>query len=1134
MAHKPIFFDETGRRSARLALLGWIAGIVSVVVGAAFVISLARVPQLSALDQPVRLTALRTPALVKKSAAPGLLKQAARLAIEARDRRQKLNRHRLLQSGLLRDLPNQPERPLAVGFYADWVAGNLDELKLALPHLDWVAPTWLNLSGADYSLTLRDDKAVQAVIDYIRKTKSGVAILPTLQNASGGSFDGKSLAILLAKPAKRQALVSQVVGYLDAHNLQGVIIDFEDIPPGAHPLVMKFLSELQSAAKPRGLIIGMAAPVDDDSWPYADYARYIDDTLLMAYDEHSQVDPAGSVAGQDWFEKNLDARMRVLAPEHTIVCIGSYARDWTDNQFSEDMSFENAVVAAREANASISFDDTSNNPHFSYMQDQIRHDIWLLDGVTAFNQIHMADGYRPHGYALWRLGTEDVSLWSVFGRPYDSPAPQGLKKIGYNEEINYQGEGELIRVAADPSQGERRFTVEKDNGDIVDETYVSLPSGYVLRNYGKMGKVLALTFDDGPDPDWTPDILDILKEKKVPATFFVIGDHVEANPDLVQRMLAEGHEVGNHTFTHPDLSLTSEETIILELNATQRLFQAVTGRSLRLFRPPYVSDAEPSDIVQIIPVEIAQRLGYLTVGQHVDPDDWKQPGVDNIINNTLAQIHSTDPEITGNIILLHDSGGDRSQTVAALPAIIDALKKEGYRFVPVSALAGFTRDQVMPPLQSSLVLLTDRAVFMTLSVGGQILYYGFLVAIVLGISRLIFLALLSAWELRREAREIPPPPADGSLVSVIIPAYNEEKVIVRTVEWILESDHRNLEIIIVNDGSQDQTAQVVAKSFGTDARITLLNIANGGKANALNVGLKSSHGDIVVALDADTHFNSNTISRLVRWFADPEIGAVAGNAKVGNRVNMVTRWQALEYIVAQNLERRALAALDTLTVVPGAVGAWRRSALTEVGGFPADTLAEDQDLTVGLQTFGYRVLFDSSAIAWTEAPATFRALAKQRFRWSYGTLQCLWKYRDLTFNRHYGALGMVALPQVWLFQILLTALAPIADLLFLWQLISEGLNYLQHGDNFSTAGLLLIVTYYVVFILVDLAAALVGFFGERDENWSMLWLLPLQRFGYRQVMYYVVVRSLFTALRGPFVGWGKLERSGLMTTTKRS
>jgi cellulose synthase/poly-beta-1,6-N-acetylglucosamine synthase-like glycosyltransferase len=290
--------------------------------------------------------------------------------------------------------------------------------------------------------------------------------------------------------------------------------------------------------------------------------------------------------------------------------------------------------------------------------------------------------------------------------------------------------------------------------------------------------------------------------------------------------------------------------------------------------------------------------------------------------------------------------------------------------------------------------------------------------------------------------------------------------------------------------------------------------------------LANAQGEVVVALDADTQFEKTTISRLVRWFTDPTIGAVAGNAKVGNRINMITRWQALEYIVAQNLERRALSALDTLTVVPGAVGAWRRDVLREIGGFPPDTLAEDQDLTIAIQTQGYRVQFDPTAVAWTEAPDTVKGLAKQRFRWAYGTLQCLWKYRRITFNPAYAELGLVALPQVWLFQILLTTLAPVADLLLLWQLIGEYINYTQHVGTYTGDNLQIVGIYYAIFIVVDILAAMVGFMMEKGEDWRLLLWLPLQRFGYRQIMYYVVLRSVWTALRGPFVGWGKLERHG--------
>jgi cellulose synthase/poly-beta-1,6-N-acetylglucosamine synthase-like glycosyltransferase len=426
-----------------------------------------------------------------------------------------------------------------------------------------------------------------------------------------------------------------------------------------------------------------------------------------------------------------------------------------------------------------------------------------------------------------------------------------------------------------------------------------------------------------------------------------------------------------------------------------------------------------------------------------------------------------------------------------------------------------------------MALLTDRIVFLTLGTLGHALYLCFLAAIFLGIGRMIFLVAAGLWRRAQRTGELDPPPKDETFaISVIVPAYNEESVVTRTVGGILASAYRNLEVIAVDDGSRDNTFGVLQSAFGKDRRVTLIRTANGGKANALNIGFARAKGDIIVALDADTQFNRDTIARLARWFTDKSVGAVAGNAKVGNRVNTITRWQALEYIVAQNLERRALAALGTLTVVPGAVGAWRKSVLQELGGFRGDTLAEDQELTIAVQRAGYRVVFDSSAVAWTEAPATARALARQRFRWAYGTLQCLWKYRRMTFNPRYGALSMVALPQVWLFQILLTALAPLADLLLVWQLAWQAIAYLQHGSEFSNADLKTVAVYYAVFVAVDLMAAVFGFLMERREQWSLLWWLMLQRFGYRQIMYYVVVRSITTALRGVVVGWGKLERAG--------
>jgi cellulose synthase/poly-beta-1,6-N-acetylglucosamine synthase-like glycosyltransferase/peptidoglycan/xylan/chitin deacetylase (PgdA/CDA1 family) len=1134
MAEKPVFFDASGRRAVGASVVGWTAAVVSLIFGGVFAASLAVAPQVTQLRLPGRLTAISTQNLEKKALAPGLLRSAARLAADAQNRRRERARLRLEREQ--RNLPTrvlsamlrpQAGRPLSIAFYPNWEASAPLSLKFALPKIDWLMPTWLALQGPNLALKTAPDPRL---IAEVRGTKPNLVILPVLQNSTLGKWDGPGLARLLSDQARRDALVRKLVAFVATYKLQGVTVDFEEVPQGAQSDLASFLKEMSAAFAPRGWIVVMAVPFDDDHWPYAGYAKIVDYTLLMAYDQHDDSSPAGSIAGQSWYETTLDKRMRVLAPGRTIVSIGSYAYDWNEGH-ADNLTFEDAVVAAHDSDAKIDFDDATNNPHFSYIEDdQTKHDVWFLDAATGYNEIHSADIYQPAGYALWRLGSEDPSIWNVMGRKYGEAAPAAIGFIPISADIDYEGEGDFLRVEADPQSGSRTFEIDPLSGDIADETYTKVPTNYVIWRYGSGLKKLALTFDDGPDAEWTPQILDILKAKHVHATFFVIGANAQANPDLIQRIVDEGHELGNHTYTHPNLADTPAQVDSLELNATERLVEALTGRSMRLFRPPYLGDNEPGDPGDITPVEIAQSMGYLTVGERVDPADWALPGPDTIVRLVLAQIAKTGGN--GETILLHDAGGDRSQTVAALPEIIDKLRAEGFTFVPASQLAGLTPDQSMPRLPLTIALLNDRVVFLAMGWAGRFLYYAFIAAIWLGVSRLLFLAGLSLWNARREHEQEQAALPDSRHVSVIVPAFNEEKVIGSTVERILESDHRDLEVIVVDDGSQDRTSQIVHNKFSNDPRVVLLRVANGGKANALNAGLKIARGEIVVALDADTQFQTDTIARLVRWFADQKVGAVAGNAKVGNRTNMITRWQALEYVVAQNLERRALAALGTLTVIPGAVGAWRRSALVAMGGFRSDTLAEDQDLTIGMQEQGYQVRFDSSAVAWTEAPSTFRALAKQRFRWAYGTLQCLWKYRRLTFNPRFGALGMIALPQVWLFQIALTALAPLADLLLIWQLISQWIAYAQHGAEFTNTDLITVGVYYVIFIIVDLLAATFGFLMENKENWALLWWLPLQRFGYRQLMYYVVVRSISTAIRGGFVGWGKLERTGTVNVAR--
>ena len=601
-----------------------------------------------------------------------------------------------------------------------------------------------------------------------------------------------------------------------------------------------------------------------------------------------------------------------------------------------------------------------------------------------------------------------------------------------------------MQVTAQPQDGTRTFDMDRANQIVTHEEYINFPSGLVVTRSGAIPGKVALTFDDGPSPDWTPQILDVLKAKGVHATFFIVGVNAPANPALVARMVAEGHDVGNHTFTHPNLAAASEEVVRVELNASQRLFQALTGRAMRLFRPPYIGDAEPRSPDAIEAIKIAHELGYITVGLKVDPGDWLKPPAARIVARVLAQVSDPNPELAGQIVLLHDAGGDRTQTLAALPMLIDSLRARGFTLAPMSELAGLSHDQAMPLFPNEpLMPAVNSSVFLLTEWLQYVLHWMIVAAIGLGFARLAGLVALAVLGRFRTPVAVPLAAHDGVKVSVLIPAFNEAMVIAGSIRRILDCTYQNFEVIVIDDGSADHMAAIVRKSFGNDPRVRLLCIANSGKAQAINTGPRSATGDVIVALDADTQFEPETIARLTRWFADPSVGAVAGNAKVGNRINALTRWHALEYVTAQNLERRALVMLGCMTVVPGAVGAWRLSALQQLGGFPRDTLAEDQDLTTAIQKAGHKIVFDPEAVAWTEAPDTLGALAKQRLRWSFGTLQCLWKHGDVTFNPRYGALGLVALPQVWLFQILLALFAPVVDLMLLVQLIVTYADYLQ-------------------------------------------------------------------------------------------
>ena len=1167
---KPIFFDETNRRWGLVSYFFIVAGVLGLIASLIFAVSIVFSPKLPSIS----LTAARlglAPILVE--ARPKTLGLAPHITVDPKTRAKLhfvLNRNQKVQDAKrdLHETISRENRPLAIPaaavapghvagpVRAAFFEGNdkaaVDSLTQHIGQTTHLFPVWLLLkpggSGikpiAQFTVKTAANAASYAQsnddIALAQARSHGVAILPVIQNYDGDKFRTDWLRSLLGDPVRRSAVIAQLKDYIAGNHFQGVNIDFETDQDTDRMGMTAFMAQLAAAFHPLGLLVTQDVQTDSDAYDLPTLARVNDFVVPMLYDQHSDGSEAGAISGQDWFRSELSGVLAQVPAGKVVLGLGAYGYDWQDGTTqAADMSFQQAAQVAQQNqfgdDGIIRIDPASLSPYFTYSDEaqgagsrEVSHTVWLQDATTNWNQMRAAQPYHTLGAAIWEMGKEDPSLWSFFGKEEAAHLaafdPQRLSQVTYGKEFGttFIGEGDVLDVVQPPTEGARTITTGKA-GLIVGEKFTKYPSKWVIRRTGLVdqasgantSKKIALTFDDGPDPQWTPQILDILHRYHVPATFFVVGQNAEAHPGLISREWNDGMEIGNHSYTHPEMDRVSPLQTRLELDATQRVIEAITGHMTTLWRAPNRADSEPSTEADFDPVYQGDQLGYLFIGEKIDPTDWK-PGIkaDQIVRNVLANANN------GNAVLLHDAGGEtRAETVKALPLIIEGLKARGYTFVPVSALVGKPKSVLFPAV-SSWGVTVDRAVFdlsYWIGTGFTVL---FLLAIGLGISRMVFMGVLATIQARRERARVFDPTFTPA-VSVIIAAYNEAKVINKTIATLLSSDYPDLDILVVDDGSKDDTAGVVTAAYGSNPRVTVIQKPNGGKASALNLGIQQCQGEIIVALDADTVFDPDTVHKLVRHFADPAIGAVSGNVKVGNRNNPLTIWQAVEYITSQNFDRRAFDLLNCITVVPGAVGAWRRDAVILAGLYSSQTLAEDTDLTFKIRKLGYRIVTDNAALAYTEAPDTLRDLAKQRFRWAFGTLQCLWKHRSALFNPRYGAFGTIAMPSLWVYQIGFQAIAPIVDLTIVWSLIYS--HFIAPNTGHQNASMLL--GYWALFSAIELLGAWIAFRLDREDKRLLVWLL-FQRFVYRQLMYYVIVKSLVFALRGSLVGWGKFERKG--------
>ena len=1148
---EPVFYDPQRGRWKRLR---WLFDVTAVLVSALlifFVYTALRdepLPELFFFPQKRPLKALKE---TEKEKAKERAKKAA-----ARS-------HRKTKLAASQVKLNQ-EEGIRAAFYVPWDAGSFSSLRSSAHQIDILYPDWLHVFTPDGRLQGVDDQTnknfdvVQGenvlpvddrVMPFLKAEAPNAEVFPMVNNSDGTRW--VDVTEFVNNPDARALFRKQAGQFLSSGRFRGLMIDFEAFPPEGQAGYVALLRELSGDLHARGLKLYVAVPPHNEEYDYKSISAAADGVVLMNYDEHYPGAASGPVASQDWFEQNLKYASGVIPKEKVICAIANYGYDWVQKPkkgklppevHDSTVSVQDAWLAARDSDEDVNFDDDAMNPHFSYLDERnLRHDIWFVDAVTALNQMRAAQSMGIRTFALWRLGSEDRSLWRVWDVPGDTGAPDKLRDVPPGADVDMEGQGEILRIEDKPVHGTRDISVDANSKMIDDEVFQTLPEPYRVARYGYSPNKVVITFDDGPDPEWTPKILNVLKEKHANATFFLIGIQADKFSGLTRQVYDEGNTIGNHTFTHPDITNMSTPLFKAELNLTERLFASMLGVRTTLMRPPYAIDEEPDTADQVRPLEIPQEMGYITIGNRIDPNDWSESprrSAEQITDYVLSHLPPCRVEDLrcGNIVLLHDGGGDRSETVRALPMIIDGVRARGYEVAPIYDLLNMHRVDVMAPLPRGELWAArlDRLGFWLFDFGVIGITWIFLVGDLLMTGRLLFIGAAAVYDRLHE--KIFGKPAEVASykpkVAVLIPAYNEEKVIERTVRGALSSNYPNLRVIVIDDGSRDRTLEVARNAFKHEVaagKVLILGKRNSGKAEALNYGIDHiGDAEIFVGIDADTIIAPDAIARLVPHFINPKVGAIAGNAKVGNRVNLWTRWQALEYITSQNFERRALDVLGAVSVVPGAIGAWRVSAVREAGGYHTDTVAEDADLTMALLRMGYRVEYEDMALAYTEAPTNANGLMRQRFRWSFGILQAVYKHRAVVARK--GVLGWIALPNIVIFQILLPLVSPLIDIMFavgtIWYLIQKHF----HPDSTDPASFHKLVLFFFAFLVIDFFASAIAFALERrrpddkEDPWllSQVWL---QRFAYRQLFSIVLFKTLKRALEGRKFAWDKLERT---------
>lgn len=753
------------------------------------------------------------------------------------------------------------------------------------------------------------------------------------------------------------------------------------------------------------------------------------------------------------------------------------------------------------------------------------------DAVTANNLIWSLKAKNLIGndteFAITDPGYEEFTLWKLLQNPFEPIRNYYLltENMSASLSIKQEGEGEVSSLRDEGAPGQRQ--IETPDKIFITASTVNKPqTPATVAKSGKLPKKIALTFDDGPHPEDTYKVLDILDKYDVKGTFFLVGSNVLANPDVAKNIVQRGHEVENHTYDHPVFSKLTPDSQINQIKANTELIEAVTGQDVRFFRKPFSDNNDIQTEQDLEYLKTLNNLGLEASEYDIDSKDWLLDTSDQVVEKVINDLKTSNGDYSQ--ILFHDTHQNIYRTLDALPPIIEFLQSNNIEIVRVDQLVS----------NSTLAETTTTKEFRAIEIK-NILFAGFVwinvflvVVALLKYAWMIFGSISYHFKHRfRNAflRRVNEKQRNWPTLGIIIACHNEELVIGKTLQGLLDSSYKKFRVTIIDDGSTDNTAEIVREFCDKDKRFKLLSIPNGGKANALVRGISITRTKWLVFCDADTIFDTDAL----RGFADSiftnkRVGAVAGRIFVGNTINALTRSQAIEYGIAHIFTKAAQDIINSITVVPGALGLWNRDSLVAVGGFTSETLAEDADATMNLISANKRVKYFSSITARTEAPEKMKMLYKQRTRWQLGNMQATIKHRKGLFRKKYGGLGFFGLPMM-IHELLTTLLYPallgftifvLSGRIFNWEFV------IPSNLQFITSDWFLLFSFSLV--AIELLLSIFVIIREpttRKQKLSLLLTLPYYLIIYKTFLSYSTLVAMMRAARGTLQGWGHLTRT---------